>query len=455
MVPQKIRLIARLAFAAMLVLILQLASAQAPKEQPKDPPKDSPKESPDEQKAKEHFFAGKLDEAVKSLQAAAKANPLIPPPKVVLAQWSLETKQGQQARLLIEQAAMEDPYHPQVLLTNASFALNEGRITDTILSCLEALKQAESQRWDADQRKLYMRQARLGLVAAYESGFRQDYASAKTHLVALLDADSKNAGLRQKLANANLFLTRYDDAYDDLKRAFADDMTLDPPELTMAQFWTGKADFVKADEWYDKALKAHEKSAKVQRGFAGYLLDRGRAEAGKKHLDAAQKIEPNAKETKALVGLYARYAKDYKTATQIFEDLVRQHPSYGIAQINLALVLTESGDADSRRRATELAASSVNQNQRSPDAWAVYAYCLFKAQRTGEAEKAAKMVITVGGQLSLDAAYYVAKILADRAENEQQAYNVIKAACDKKEWFLHRDEAAALLRDLEKKVPKK
>jgi hypothetical protein len=49
---------------------------------------------------------------------------------VIAARWCVETKQGQQARLLLEQAAAEEPSHPEVLLTNASFALGEGRVTD-------------------------------------------------------------------------------------------------------------------------------------------------------------------------------------------------------------------------------------------------------------------------------------------------------------------------------------
>ena len=117
---------------ALLALLLAFASS-AFAQQPKDPPKDAPKDAPgaaDEQKAREAFLAAKLDDALKSLQAAVKANPTLSPPKVTLARWSVETGQGQQARILIEQAAVDDPTHPDVFLTNASFALAEGRITD-------------------------------------------------------------------------------------------------------------------------------------------------------------------------------------------------------------------------------------------------------------------------------------------------------------------------------------
>ena len=104
-----------------------------------------------------------------------------------------------------------------------------------------------------------------------------------------------------------------------MKTAHKDDPTLDPPELTMAELWTLKQDFTKADEWYGKAVAGHGNSAKVHRGFASYSLDRGRIDTAKLHLAAAEKIEPTARETKAIAGLIARYTKDYARATAVFD----------------------------------------------------------------------------------------------------------------------------------------
>ncbi len=52
--------------ACAFLLLASAATAQDPK---KTPP------NTDEQKAREAFLAGKLDDALKSLQAAAKTNP--------------------------------------------------------------------------------------------------------------------------------------------------------------------------------------------------------------------------------------------------------------------------------------------------------------------------------------------------------------------------------------------
>ncbi len=425
--------------------LLFLGSAAALAQPPKT---DTPK-NPDEQKAREAFLAGKLEDALKLLQSAAKTNPMMAPPKVVATRWSLETGQAQQARRFIEQAAAEDPSHPEVLLTNASIALAEGRVTDTILGCAAALAATENPRWDEETKKRFRREARLGLAGAFD--MRGDQASVKVHLVSLLENDGKNAILRQRLARSNFLLNRPEDAFTELQTAVKDDPTLDPPELSMAQLWTEKQEFAKADEWFSKAVSAHPNNPKVHRAFTGYLLDRGRLDSAKAHLAAAVKIDPTSRDTKALVGLVARYARDHTAAAAVFEELVKDHPSYGFATANLALVLAESGDENGKRRANELAEGYAKQNPRAAEPRAILAYCLFKSGRTADAEKVARSAFEFGA-LTPDAAYFVARVLADRGANED-AQRLTRAACESKDGFVYRKEADALLAELNKKVP--
>lgn len=437
-----------LRFAGRLggALVAMVAAAALVAQQPKDQPP-----NPDEDLAKKAFQGGKLDEALKHLQAATKANPTLGPPKVVASRWCLEAGQGEQARILLEQAATEDPTHPDVLLTNALYALREGRITDTILSCTAALGAAENPRWDVESRKRFQREARSGRAAAFE--IRGDFTSLKTDLQELLKGDPKNSQLRVRLARANFLLNRPEEAFADLDKAFKDDSTLDPPELGMAQLWTAKQDFPKAEEWYGKAIAGHGKSAKVHRGYTAYLLDRGRIDAAKTHLAAAQAIEPMALDTKALAGLVARYAKDYATAGAVFEGLVKDNPGYrnGFANANLALVLAESGDMKAKQRAVEFANLYAQQNPRVAEARAILAYCLFKVGRTADAEKTMREAVTLGS-LPPDGAYFVALILADRGHSED-AHKVVKAAVENKGGAAYRKEAEALLGELEKKLP--
>lgn len=431
----------RFLHASALAALLTLAASA----QPPAPP------TPDEQKAREAFQAGKLDDAIKHLQTAAKANPAMAPPKVVMSRWLLEANKGPEARVLLEQAATEDPEHPEVFLTNAAYAMREGRITDLILSAQAALAASNSPRWDAAAKKRFQRDARLALVTGYEA--RRDYNSARTHVAALVEAEPKNPQFLNARGRLNFLLNKPDDALTDLKAAFTEDPTFDPPELGMALLWSQKPDYPKADEWYQKAAAAHPNKVKVQRAYTGYLLDRGRVEEAKVPLAVAQKLEPNAPETRALVGLVARYTRDYAAATKVFEDLVRDFPAFAFATANLALVLADSGDATQKKRAVELAEVYVRQNQRLPEAHAVYGYCLYKAGRLADAERALQLAASLG-PLTPDAAYFLARLLTDQGKVED-AHKLLKAAADSKQASVYRKDADALLAELEKKLPKK
>src|SRR5262249_9027806 len=156
------------------------------------------------------------------------------------------------------------------------------------------------------------------------------------------------------------------------------------------------------------------------------------------HLAAAQKLEPMARETKFVAGRVAQFTKDYAAAVTIFEELVKDHPSYGIATANLAMVLAESGDLNGKRRAVELAEGYAKQNPRLAEARALLGYCLFKAGRTADAEKVARSVAGLGS-ISPDAAYFLAKILSDRGATED-AQKIAKAACESKDTFVYRKE---------------
>lgn len=432
--------------AAVLLALATAAAAQDPKNPPKtDPP------ATDEQKAREAFAAGKFDDALKLLQSATKNNAAAMPPKVTMSRWFLEAKKGSDARVLIEQAATEDPAHPDVLLTNGMYALNEGRVTDAVLNLEAALNAAGATRWDAAARTRFQREARLGLVAALER--RGNFAAVKDHLAALLKDDPKNPRLRVGLARANFLLGRPDEAFADFQAARKDDPTLDPAELTMGQLWAQKGDYAKADEWFQKAAAAGQGSARVHRAYAGYLLDRGKADAAKAHLAAAEKAEPTARDTKALVGLMARYNRDLITATRVFEELVREHPADGFATANLALVLAESADANQKRRAVELAEVFANQNPRSAEAAAIYGYCLFRAGRLADAERALGLAASTG-QANLDTAYFLACVLTEKAKPED-AHKLLKEALGREGPFVYRKDAEKLFADLEKRVPKK
>lgn len=443
---------------AITLALLQAGWAQVPQplpkqksERPRDNKQPSPVEkngspplTPDQKRAREAFTAGKWEEALQILEAASKATPNTTlPPKVLLARWCVEAGQPLQARYLLEQAAREDPKHPEIFLTNGQIAFLEGRLTDTILNCQAALEALDTPRWDAAYKQQVRLQARLGLAAAYEA--RRDFLNAYAQLRELVQNDPRNATLRQRLGRLLFLLDRVDEAREQWQQARRDDPTLEPAELQLAQLYVLRRDFERAAEWFRKAATSYPDDVRVQRLFAVFLLEHGRREEAHSHLQAVQRLDPEGRDTRALTGYFARHARDYATATKIFEELVRDYPAFPFAMVNLALVLAENGDEKGRQRAVALAENYVRQQPLSPDARAVLAYVLYRSGREAEAERVAQASLGPG-TLSPDGAYLLALVL-HRCDTER-ARSLLHAALTNQEPMFYRKEAEELARQL-------
>lgn len=434
------RLIAASTLAGLLTLTTPVSSQPAA----------TPPPAAEDEKAVQLFKAGKLDDALKELQKLAKANPQLPPARIRMSELLVKAGQGQAARSQLELAAAEDPRHPAVFLMNGSYAFGEGRITDTVLSCQAALAAAADPRWDADQRKKFTREARLGLAAAFEA--RRDWQAAKENLTAILNDDPKQMVARQRMAAANFWLGGPEQAFSEFQAIYKDDPTQELPEMRMAQLW-GAREPEKSETWLKRAVTTHPKVAKSHRAYAGWLLDNARGEEAQVYVDSASKLDPNSRETLALRGLLARYKKDYSTAEQAFEALHKDYPNDAFAAWNLALTLIESDDANKKRRAVDLAEAEVRKNQRGAEGYAVLGWCYYKSGRLEEADKALGTAGTAG-QVRLDTAYFMARLLADKMKYEE-AHKILKEAVNGRGPFPYRTDAQALLTEVEAKLPKK
>lgn len=405
--------------------------------------------SPDQKRARDAFLAGRWEEAQRLLEEAAKLTPQSSvPPKVLLARWCAEAGQLPQARAFLEQAARDDPRHPEVFLTNAHFAFLEGRLTDMILNCQAALEASDSPRWEAGYKQQVRLQARLGLAAAYEA--RRDFLNALAQLREILQTDARNAVIRQRLARLLFLLDRTEEALQQWEQARRDDPTIEPAELQLAQLCVLRRDYDQATKWFSKAATSYPEDVRVRRLYAVFLLEQGRYDQAQPQVQAVQRLEPDSRDTRALLGYCARHQRDYATAIRIFEELVRDYPSYPFALVNLALLLAESGDAKTRQRAVALAENNVRLQPLLSDGRAVLAYALYRAGREAEAERVARSVLGVG-PLSPDGAYLAAVVLQARG-NRDDARSLLETALQSKDPMFYRKEAELLAQQLA--VPK-
>lgn len=468
--------------------ICQLSAQPDPKMPPITPstdPKDKDKdEDPIVKEARDLYVKGEVDKAYKKLEEAWNKTKTLPPPRLMLARLVLQTpNQGQAGRQLLEIAFRENPGHPECFLTNASIALAEGRITDTILNCSVALNGAEATQWTQTQRKTFKREANAGLATAYEA--QQAWAAARKHLSDWADLEPDNAQVLQRLARA-MFLTDEKDA--DVLAVLAKaakvakpdaltktEVTIDPPEVTMGQFYAGrassggttetevkkaKADHDAAKNWFEEAIKMNTgKKARPYQAYAGWLLDNRKLKEAKEQIDLAAAIDKSGRETIALQGLYSRYIKDFPKAEGLFQDLVVRSPNDFFSSNQLALVLIETGKAADQERGVSYAVSNAERYRQSAEAMATLGWAYFKTGKFAEAERALSLA-TSSGQASADTAFYLAKLLMhklkdikedkDKKDVVKRAIEVLDQAVKSRGVFVNYDEAVAYLDELKK-----
>jgi tetratricopeptide (TPR) repeat protein len=403
------------------------------------------------EKAKETYLKGNFDEAYKLLEEAVKKDRNLPPARLLFARLLLQTQNmAANGKAVLEQAAAENPDHPEIYLSLASLALADGRLTETILSCQTVLALSGTDRWTAEQKKTLQREARIGLATAFEQ--RKDWTSARTHLTAWLEMEPKHGPARQRLARALFFLGRHDDANAELVAASKDEPSLEPPSIVMGRLWTLAGDLKKANEWMQKAVQKHAENARVHQAFGQWLLEQGRVPEAKIHADTALKLDPKLREAERLRGVIARHERDYATAERIFEALNRAAPADLFASNHLALVLVDQKDEHKRLRAAQLAEVNARQYPRSAEALGTLAWVYYQLGRKEDAEKLANASVS-GGQATSDMVYLWAIFLNERGRADD-ARAALQKALEAPGVFFNRKEAEALLSQIKPKDKK-
>ncbi len=114
----------------------------------------------------------------------------------------------------------------------------------------------------------------------------------------------------------------------------------------------------------------------------------------------------------------------------------------------LALVLTEQ--KAKLQRAMQYAEVNARSYPRSAEAAATYGWVNYKSGKLDEAERILGAA-TSSGQASADTAYYLAKVLYDRAKYTE-AQEILKKALDNKGVFVNRKDAEDFMVEVAKQA---
>jgi Flp pilus assembly protein TadD len=209
---------------------------------------------------------------------------------------------------------------------------------------------------------------------------------------------------------------------------------------------SNKGDIKKAEEWFDYARKVEPKNARVRVARAAWLLDQGRAADARAEVDEALKLDPALNEAQKVRALVAWHLRDLAAAETILEPQHRDAPADSAVANLLALALIEQNDAAKQSRGLQLAEVNALQFPRSPEVLATLGWALYRAGRLDDAEQKLRTAVA-GGRATPDIAYFLARILADKARTDD-ARKLLQSATTLPGAFAHRDDANSLLKKL-------
>jgi uncharacterized protein HemY len=157
---------------------------------------------------------------------------------------------------------------------------------------------------------------------------------------------------------------------------------------------------------------------KTLAAVALWRLEVDQPDEARKLVDRIATLQPDFPGLVGLQGLVTRYQHDWLAAEAAFQQLVTENPANFGASNQLALVLIEQEDDTKRRKAAQLAEMNARQYPKSAEALATLGWIAYRLGQLDNAEQLLRQAAS-GGQLSAEAAYYLAQVLITRGKNDE------------------------------------
>jgi len=386
------------------------------------------------------------------LERSKSNNPKLPPPGVMMAMLWLSVNQLAPARAELEDTSVKFPTDPEPFLMLGDLAFQERRITDSAVLFEKATGLAAAYTENPKRKRDFDIRCNAGNAAVAEA--RKQWEKAREHLAKWLELDPDNASAHQRMGIVLFQLGKEQESLAEFREARKLDEKAVQPELALARLFDDAKKRDTARKLIEAAIKASPNDAAVHLAAAQWYLGQNDLETAKSSAETALKLDTRSLDGKIVRGAIARVARDYKTATQFFNDAHVQSPGNFAASNSLALVLIESEEKDARQRAMEMAEANVAMHrENSPqqvNALTTLAWIYYKLGRREDAEKILEQ-ISRNNALTTDGAFYVAKLLADRGDKDR-ARKILEEVLDNEPMFATRPDAVDLLARLKKEA---
>jgi len=355
--------------------------------------------------------SGDLEKARSSLIVLKDASDAFHP-EVVLVQLLFAGGNAHEGRRLLEQFAAKEPRRIDVYLIFTELAVGEQRWFDAWNLGNTAERLQSPQNWTASLKERVKN--RLMVLKATSSEGRLDWTTARDTYLQLATAKEDRSEIWEGLARCEYKLGDIDKSLSYFQKIRASLKKTLIPSFAIAMLYESDGNVIKAEEYFQKAIATANATTReltpAKLAFARFLIWSNRPSDAKTYLDT-EIADSSSSETERLflTAMVARMEQRFTDAQEILSRLHQQDStSYPIGN-NLALVLIESDQESLRGRALQIAEVNVRNNPRLVDAWATLGYVQFRLGDVASAEKSLNTSIQ-NGQLSRDAAFYLAKI---------------------------------------------
>ena len=402
---------------------------------------------------------GDIDEAIKRfanrdflgarqfLESAKRKDPALPPTDLILAKMYFMSGNPAAGRASLEKTAMDNPGDPEVYFILADDAIQNGRIIDADAMYDKGLALNEKFGENAKRKRNLEIRGRNGRAAVAER--RLNWPAAAADLQALLKQDPENATAHYRLGRALFMQKKFQEGFDEFKRAKEiDKENMPDPYVAAGVHYDQLGDRARAQQAFDRALAANRSDANTLTAYGQWLIKIGEVDKAEQALAEARKSNPESLNLLILSGVAARMNKKMKPAEDYFMEALRISPANGDVINQLALLLIEQPEPAKRERGLQFAGISSQINAQSADAKITLAWVLYQLGRVGDAEATLRQGLQLGNP-SPDSSFLVAKILVDQNKPDA-AKQILQGALDAETQgiFVNRNEAEALLETL-------
>ena len=391
------------------------------------------------------FNVGDYDGSLRLWKEVVKKNPDMPPAQVIMAQLFYRARMTHEVRFALKRAIEETPSDPEPYLLMADIALQEKDLAEaeSLLEKTNGLLAAFDK--SAKRKKMLQRQLQSSLAMLAEA--RNDWAGAQKIHEEILQQDPKNLKALQRTAFCLFQQKDEQGALEKLREAAGINPSVLTPEASLALFYEKSDDLENVKKWMKAAKIAAPKDLKTRLALGQCALEMGLMIDAQNHAIAALQINPKSINAEFFRGLVALCQKDYRTAESFFESVLNRSGENSFAiRNNLALALIEQQDEKKSARALKYAEANAKQRPDSANFLSTYAWVLYRLGRLDDAEKALQAAAKLGS-LSIDTAYYKARILVDR-NRKDEARQVLETALKNTGRAMFRSDAEELLEEL-------